>query len=127
MPVNLSIKNVPDELVEHLRRRAAEYHRSLQGELMAIIEASVRTEKTLTPHEALARVRRLGLRSPSESASMIRQDRNARESKGPHKLGDLLNLLYQLPSLEDDTDTFAHDVERSIRRAPGLPKRTAWE
>ncbi|MGH7231017.1 MAG: FitA-like ribbon-helix-helix domain-containing protein [Nitrospiraceae bacterium] len=78
MPVNLSIKNVPDELVKHLRRRAAEHHRSLQGELMAIIEASVRTEKTLMPHEALAQVRGLGLLTPSQSAAMIRQDRNAR-------------------------------------------------
>jgi plasmid stability protein len=39
MPVNLSIKNVPDDIAERLRLRAAAHHRSLQGELMAIIEA----------------------------------------------------------------------------------------
>jgi plasmid stability protein len=38
MPVNLSIKAVPDALAERLRRRAERNHRSLQGELMAIIE-----------------------------------------------------------------------------------------
>jgi antitoxin FitA len=38
MPVNLSIKNVPDELAEKLRQRAERNHRSLQRELMAIIE-----------------------------------------------------------------------------------------
>ena len=38
MPVNLSIKDVPDDLAERLRQRAARHHRSLQGELMAIIE-----------------------------------------------------------------------------------------
>ena len=38
MPVNLSIKNVPDEIAEELRERAARNHRSLQGELLAIIE-----------------------------------------------------------------------------------------
>ena len=38
MPVNLSIKNAPDDVVSRLRERAARHHRSLQGELMAIIE-----------------------------------------------------------------------------------------
>jgi plasmid stability protein len=38
---NLSIKSVPEELAEQLRRRAARNHRSLQGELMAILEAAV--------------------------------------------------------------------------------------
>ena len=35
---NLSIKDVPESLAEALRQRAARNHRSLQGELMAIIE-----------------------------------------------------------------------------------------
>lgn len=35
---NLSIKGVPDAWAEAIRRRAASNHRSLQGELMAIIE-----------------------------------------------------------------------------------------
>jgi plasmid stability protein len=38
MEVNLSIKGVPAELAERLRQRAERNHRSLQGELMAIIE-----------------------------------------------------------------------------------------
>jgi antitoxin FitA len=41
MPVNLSIKEVPDALADRLRDRAARNHRSLQGELMAIIELAV--------------------------------------------------------------------------------------
>jgi len=40
MPVNLSIKNVPDDLAETLRTRAERNHRSLQGELMAILESA---------------------------------------------------------------------------------------
>ena len=39
---NLSIKDVPEQWAESLRQRAARNHRSLQGELMAIIEAAVR-------------------------------------------------------------------------------------
>lgn len=38
MAINLSIKSVPEALAERLRARAARNHRSLQGELMAIIE-----------------------------------------------------------------------------------------
>ena len=38
MPVNLSIKEVPEPLADRLRLRAERNHRSLQGELMAIIE-----------------------------------------------------------------------------------------
>lgn len=38
MAVNLSIKEVPEALAQRLRERAARNHRSLQGELMAIIE-----------------------------------------------------------------------------------------
>lgn len=38
---NLSIKDVPDAWAEALRQRAIRNHRSLQGELMAIVEAAV--------------------------------------------------------------------------------------
>ena len=38
---NLSIKDVPEAWAQALRQRAARNHRSLQGELMAIIEQAV--------------------------------------------------------------------------------------
>lgn len=38
MSLSLSIKDVPEAIAERLRQRAARNHRSLQGELMAIIE-----------------------------------------------------------------------------------------
>lgn len=38
MPFNFSIKNVPDALATRLRERAERNHRSLQRELMAILE-----------------------------------------------------------------------------------------
>ena len=40
MPVNLSVKNVSEALAAKLRERAERNHRSLQGELMAILEAA---------------------------------------------------------------------------------------
>lgn len=78
MTVNLSIKNVPDDLVWQLRRRATANHRSLQGELMAIIEENVRAEGRLSPGQVLKKVQQLGLNTPTEATDILRADRNAR-------------------------------------------------
>ncbi|HEU0157175.1 MAG TPA: Arc family DNA-binding protein [Stellaceae bacterium] len=78
MPVNLSIKNAPDDLVVRLKDRAAKNHRSLQGELLAIIEEAVVPRRKKTIDEILAEVRRVGLTTPAESADMIRADRDGR-------------------------------------------------
>ena len=78
MPVNLSIKNAPDHVVERLRRRAERHRRTLQGELLAIIEAAAQEEQPAMPADVLAEVRRLGLRTPSEAAALIRADRDGR-------------------------------------------------
>jgi antitoxin FitA len=75
--LNLSIKNAPNHLVQRLRQRAKRHHRSLQGELLAIIEAAAE-ERPATPTEVLAEVRRLGLRTPGEAAGLIRDDRDRR-------------------------------------------------
>ena len=76
MPVTLSIKNAPDDVVQRLRARAARHHRSLQGELLAVLEDAVRPERDLTPAELLAEIRRLGLNTPGEAAAIIRADRD---------------------------------------------------
>ncbi|MBV9776723.1 MAG: Arc family DNA-binding protein [Acetobacteraceae bacterium] len=78
MPVNLSIKNAPEQVVQRLRERAARHHRSLQGELLAIVEAAVQEDRPAAPAEILAEIRRLGLHTPSESAALIRADRDGR-------------------------------------------------
>ena len=78
MPVTLSIKNAPDDVVQRLKDRAARHHRSLQGELMAIIEEASRSEERLTASDLLKEARRLKLATPSESAAIIRADRDGR-------------------------------------------------
>lgn len=78
MPVNLSIKNAPDDIVQRLRERASRHHRSLQGELMAILEESVKTPEPLTSEDVLEEVQRLHLRTPSEAVELIRADRDVR-------------------------------------------------
>lgn len=48
---NISIKDVPEEWAQMLRQRAARHHRSLQGELMAILEQAVQ-EPTATARQS---------------------------------------------------------------------------
>ena len=64
---------MPDELVRRLKERAARHHRSLQGELMAILEEAVGA--SLTPDKVFTRVRQLGLSTPRDVA-LIREDRD---------------------------------------------------
>jgi antitoxin FitA len=73
--VTLSIKNVSDDVAQRLKQRAARNHRSLQGELLAIIEDAAR-QPPKTIGEFAAFVERLGIRSSSESARMVREDRD---------------------------------------------------
>lgn len=75
--MNLSIKNVPEELVNRLKRRAKANHRSLQGELMMVLEKTVASDG-LTVEEARRRIAALGYRTPDEAGSMVREDRDGR-------------------------------------------------
>lgn len=77
MPVNLSVKNVPDHLVEELRSRAKRNHRSLQGELMSILEEAT-TPRKLSLYELRQRVKYLGIQTGDESTAWIRELRDAR-------------------------------------------------
>ena len=74
--MNLSIKNVPEDVVVALRERARGRHRSLQGELLAIIEAAARDGQSGAPGGVLAAVRALGLQTPAEAVSIVRGDRD---------------------------------------------------
>ncbi|MGH2452238.1 MAG: FitA-like ribbon-helix-helix domain-containing protein [bacterium] len=77
MPVNISVKNVPDSVVQRLRARARRRHRSLQGELLTILEEAAGQEK-FTVAQLSEWVRESGLRTDSEAVEMIREDRDAR-------------------------------------------------
>jgi plasmid stability protein len=77
MPVSLSIKDVPDEVAALLRERARVNHRSLQGELMAMLEAHVGA-RAFGARRLLDSVRALGLSTPGNSLQMIREDRDRR-------------------------------------------------
>ena len=92
---NLSIKNVPAEIVGRLRERAAGNHRSLQGELLALVTAAVGEDRGPVAElesrrlryghksieqiaaEHLERVKRPVTRG-QRAVDLIRSDRNAR-------------------------------------------------
>ena len=74
---DLSIKNVPEDLLERLRDRARRHHRSLQGELMTILEDTVQPQN-LGLAELVQRVEQRGIRTGDEATAMVRDDRYAR-------------------------------------------------
>ncbi len=76
MAVSFSIKDVPDHLAEKIRQRAALNHRSLQGELLAILNESVKEEKVLKPSDFLSELKRIGLKTPKEAVRFVREDRD---------------------------------------------------
>jgi plasmid stability protein len=77
MALSLSVKDVPEDLAKALRERAARNHRSLQGELMHILESAI-GPKPFRARALQQRIRQLGFTTADESAAMIREDRDAR-------------------------------------------------
>jgi plasmid stability protein len=94
---NLSIKNVPENILSQLRERASRHHRSLQGELMALLAAAVESPpRVATAADEPAKAHRSGSRRIEDvaaehrtrlkkplsvgprSVDIIRADRNAR-------------------------------------------------
>lgn len=80
MPVDLSVKQVPDETADLLRQRAERHHRSLQGELRAILEDAVGgREGGLDARALLERAKARGhVRTGESIVSLIRRMRDER-------------------------------------------------
>jgi plasmid stability protein len=83
----LSIKNVPESMLTKLRERAVRHHRSVQGELMALLSTAVElpagSVQTPAPNEAPP-ARRSGNRRIEEIAAEHRD-----RWKKPFKQGPL--------------------------------------
>lgn len=80
MAVNFSVKNVPDEVADWLRARAKANHRSLQGELLAVLKMVARGPgpPKISVEEALARIKALNFSTPDESTQIVWELRDAR-------------------------------------------------
>lgn len=85
---NLSIKDVPEALAEKLRERAAQNHRSLQGELMAILESAAENADLppgatvhghLNVHQLMQKVADYKVHTPDESTEIVRAMRDGRD------------------------------------------------
>lgn len=75
---DLLVRDVPPETVEALKRRAAEHRRSLQQELLGILESSAKESGAKSPAEVAASIRaKLAAtgRAFSDSAPSVREDR----------------------------------------------------
>lgn len=77
MAVSLSIKDVPDGLARALRQRAEQNHRSIQGELMHILETAVQP-KPFRAKELVQRIKELGFSSPADGTAIVREARDRR-------------------------------------------------
>ena len=76
--VSLTVKNLPRQLVDRLKARAARSHRSLQGEVTAILELAAVSAEPLSVDEAFERIRALGMKTRSESTAIVRALRDSR-------------------------------------------------
>jgi len=74
---SLSIKNVSGETLQGLRARADRNHRSLQQELLAIVESAAFADSELTVDDLAQHVSDLGLSTSVDLTAWIRELRDA--------------------------------------------------
>ena len=74
---SLTVKNIPEVMMVLLRERAKRHHRSLQGELMLILEEAVAPTR-LSLDQLQERVKELGISTGDDSTRWVREIRDAR-------------------------------------------------
>ena len=76
MATSLTVKNIPEGTIERLKERAKANHRSLQGEIRALLEEAA-SPRALTIEDVYRRVKSRGVFTGS-SVELIREMRGAR-------------------------------------------------
>lgn len=75
--MDVSIKGVPEDKVARLKLRARRNHRSLRGELLALIDQAIESEpRKLSVDEIVAKISKLGLKRRDEAVKLVRRDRD---------------------------------------------------
>jgi len=74
----ITLKNLPDDLHHLLKERALRHHRSLNSEIIAALEATLRAEP-VDPEAFLARIRRL---RPKGHAKLSQDDFDSFKAQG---------------------------------------------
>jgi plasmid stability protein len=77
----VSIKNVPEDIVRGLKAQAAENHRSLQGEVLSILEEAMRRRSRASIDDLLGELRRIDLPTEPRSVDIIRADRDGNHGR----------------------------------------------
>jgi len=80
MPANLTLKGVPDEIHERLKAAAIANHRSLNSEIIAILEARVLTQR-VSAQDQLAAIRAARARLKQTEFDHTEIDRIKREGR----------------------------------------------
>ena len=80
MGTTITVKNIPPELHELLKRSAALHHRSINSEVIAIIEASVAAKKR-KPEDFLASARAIRERTGRYTLKQEFIDKAKREGR----------------------------------------------
>ncbi len=89
MPVNLSIKNVPDDVARGLRNRAALNQRSLQEELLEILKRAAKDQGPVTIDGLLTGAQRKK-QALDEAASKVLAAKDAEQERAAQRFEDLL-------------------------------------
>ena len=91
MPANLSIKNVPDEVLGGLRNRAARNQRSLNAEILLILKEAAKDQAAVTIDGLMAAAER---RKPGldETATRVRAAQDAEHESVARRFEDLLDM-----------------------------------
>jgi plasmid stability protein len=77
VPVALTIQHVPDGLAAELHRPAASSYHSLEHEASGMLTAALGPLPKTTVAQFLGEVRAMGIRTPSQAAALIREDRHS--------------------------------------------------
>jgi len=88
MAANLTIKNVPDEVVRALRMRAAYNQRTLQEELLFILKEVAKEQPEVSLDSLLARAERRKI-ALDEAASRVRAAQEAEKEKAAQQFESL--------------------------------------
>lgn len=69
MPTNITIRDIPDDIYENLKRQAELHHRSINSEVIVYLKKMVRSHRR-NPDEIIARAKKLKQKA-NGSLSMV--------------------------------------------------------
>jgi plasmid stability protein len=77
MTLTLELKDLPNELAERIKSRAALHGRTPEQEALVLLQTALAPREVITPKQLLAEARAAGIKTSLNSVRMVRQDRDA--------------------------------------------------